>query len=100
MMYFTKILLHAAETWARIKKDKSKIQATEIKLLTVIMGKTNSDRIRNAYITAEIRTEDIQNQIKGNKLRWFRHVKRIDKHRIPKRLLEMKMTGKRPRGRP
>jgi hypothetical protein len=44
--------------------------------------------------------EDIQNQIEGNRLRWFGHVKRMDEHRIPKRLLEMKMTGERPRGRP
>jgi hypothetical protein len=28
---------------------------------------------------------------------WFRYVKKMDEHRIPKGLLEMKMTGKRPR---
>jgi hypothetical protein len=42
---------------------------------------------------------DIQNNIKGNRLRWFRPVKRMDEHRIPKRLLEMKMTGKGSRRR-
>jgi hypothetical protein len=36
--------------------------------------------------------EDIQNLTDGNRLRWFGHVKRMDGHRIPKRLLEMKMT--------
>jgi hypothetical protein len=44
--------------------------------------------------------EEIQNQIQRRKLRWFVHVKRMDKHRIPKRLLELKMSGRRPRGRP
>jgi hypothetical protein len=31
---------------------------------------------------------------------WFGHVKRMDEHRIAKRLLEMKTTVKRPRCRP
>jgi hypothetical protein len=35
----------------------------------------------------------------GNRFRWFRHVKRMDEHRIPKTALEMK-TAKRHRGRP
>jgi hypothetical protein len=43
--------------------------------------------------------KDIQNQIKGNGLRWFGHVKRMDEHRTSKSLLEMKMTRKRPRDR-
>jgi hypothetical protein len=44
--------------------------------------------------------EGTQKQIEGNKLRWFGHIKRMDEHRVPKRLLGMKVTGRRPRGRP
>jgi hypothetical protein len=29
---------------------------------------------------------DIQNQTEGNRLRWFRQVKRIDEHSIPKKI--------------
>jgi hypothetical protein len=68
--------------------------------LRAIIGKTKRDRIRNSYITEELRLEDTQNQIKGNRLHWFGHVKRMDEHRIPERELEMKMSGKRQRGRP
>jgi hypothetical protein len=75
------------------------MKATEMKL-TAIMGNTKRDRIRNAHIRGQLRMEDIQNQIKGNRLRWFGHARRTDECRIPERLLELKMTGKRPRGRP
>jgi hypothetical protein len=44
--------------------------------------------------------EEMQNKVKGSRLRWFGHIKRMDEHRIPKRLLEMKMSGRRPKGRP
>jgi hypothetical protein len=40
--------------------------------------------------------EDMHNQIKKNRLRWFEHIKRMDEHRIPKTVLETKMSGKRP----
>jgi hypothetical protein len=64
------------------------------------MGKTNSNRIRNAHITEELTTEDIQNQTEGNRLKWFGYVKRMDKYIIPKTFLQMKDTEKTPTGRP
>jgi hypothetical protein len=71
-----------------------------MKFLGGIMGKTRRERIRNTYIRGELKMDEIQNQIKRSRLRWFGHVKRMDEHRIPKRLLEMKISGRRPRGRP
>jgi hypothetical protein len=51
------------------------------------MGKNKRDRIRKAYITKENRMQDTENQIEGNRLRWFRHVKRLDENRISERLM-------------
>jgi hypothetical protein len=48
--------------------------------------------------TSELRMGDVKNQIERNRMRWFGHAKRMDEHRIPKRLLEMKMTGKKTQG--
>jgi hypothetical protein len=39
-------------------------------------------------------------QIERHRLRWLGPVKRMEEHRMPKRLLEMEMSGRRPRGRP
>ena len=38
--------------------------------------------------------------IRLNKLRWFRHVKRMEENRFPKRVLYMKLGTPRLRGRP
>jgi hypothetical protein len=38
--------------------------------------------------------ENLQNQIKRSRLRWFGHAKRMDEHRIEiKIFLEVKMSG-------
>jgi hypothetical protein len=62
-VYFKKILLHGAETWTCTKRENSKIQTSKMKL-RAIMGRTKTDRIRNAHIKEELRMADIQNQIK------------------------------------
>jgi hypothetical protein len=99
-MYFKKLLLYEAETWASTKREESKLQVGEMKFQTATVGTTRSDRIRNTYISGELKMEEIQNQIERSRLRFFGHVKRVDENRIPKRLLEMKMSGRRTRGRP
>jgi hypothetical protein len=99
-VYFQKILLYRVETWTYTKREESKIQASEMQFMRPKMGKTKIDRIRNAHNREDFRMEDIQNQIEGYSLRWSGLVKRLDEHRIPERLLEMKMNGKKPRGRP
>jgi hypothetical protein len=99
-VYVKKTLLHGGDTKTCTKKEESKTQATEIKILTATMGKTKSNRIGNTHITEELRMEDIQNQMEGNRLRRFGYAKRMAEHRIPKTLLQMKMTEKTPRGRP
>jgi hypothetical protein len=64
-----------------------------MKLLRGIMGKPRRDRVRNMYINGELKIEEVQNQIKRSGVRWFRH----NKHRIPKRLLKINMSRRRPR---
>jgi hypothetical protein len=72
-----------------------------VKFLRAIVGKTRRERIRNTYIRGQLKMEEIQNQIEESRLRWLvGYVKKKDKHRILKIFLEMKMSGRRQRGRP
>jgi hypothetical protein len=100
-MYFKKILSYGADTWTCTKREESKLQAVEMKFLRAIVGKTRRERIRNTNLgRGQDGGDTEQNQEKKSRLRWFGHVRRTDEHRIPKRLSETKMNGRRPRGRP
>jgi hypothetical protein len=92
------MLLYGAETWACTKKEESKPQAVEIQSLRGIVRKTRRDR--NTYIRGELKMKGIHNQTKRSRLRWFGRVKKMNEHRIPERLLEMKMSRSPPQGRP
>jgi hypothetical protein len=65
-VYFKKILLYGMKTWTCTKREEGKIQATEMKFMRALMGKTKRDRIRNAHISEELRMEDIWNQVEKN----------------------------------
>jgi hypothetical protein len=47
-----------------------------------------------------IENADIVRFIKSRKIAWVGHVMRMDDKRTPKRILQWKPTGTRPRGRP
>jgi hypothetical protein len=51
-------------------------------------------------IREQLKVDDIKNDIERNRLKWYGHVMRVADDRIPKRTLEMKLRGRRPRGRP
>jgi hypothetical protein len=72
----------------------------EIKLLTGILGKTRRDKIRNKDIREQLKVHDIKHDMERNRLKWYGHVMRMADERIPKKILEMKLRGRRPRGRP
>jgi hypothetical protein len=69
-----------------------------MKLLRAVVGKIRRDSIMNAYTRGELKMEETQNEIKRSFLRWFGHIKRMDGHRIPKKIIGNEDEWKKTQG--
>ena len=94
------VLLYGSETWTLTSKLKSRIQATEMRVLRLIYGVTRRDRVRNEVIRQTLKAESVLTIIERNLLRWYGHVERMPDSRDVKRIHKWKPNKKRPIGRP
>jgi hypothetical protein len=91
------VMLYGAETWALRKREEEKLERTEMRMLRWIMGASLRDKLRNDYIRAELGVAVITDKVTEARLRWYGHVQRSNE--FIKVAKDMKVTGKRSRGR-
>jgi hypothetical protein len=75
---YVPVLIYGAESWPMTSRHISRIQASEMKFLRRVIGKTRLDQIRNTRIREELEQKPLQNQIQEKQLKWFGHVSRMD----------------------
>ena len=88
------------ESWTLTAKAKRKVQAAEMRALRLIKGVTRRERLRNDNIRKELNVMSIIDFVERAQLRWYGHVMRMGEEREPKRWLDWRPRGRRPRGRP
>lgn len=93
-------LQYSSESWVMSDREKSQIQAAEMKFLRRSIGKTRRDRIRNERMREILKVDKLQDKIDTGQLRWFGHLLRMDESRIARRIFEARTSARRPRGRP
>jgi hypothetical protein len=97
---FVPTLLYGTESVTVLDKHKNTMQASEMKYLGKVIGKTRSDQIRNTTIRNQLKQESVEVLMEKRTLRWYGHAVRMDWERRPKLVLEARPEGGRGRGRP
>ncbi|KAK3513397.1 hypothetical protein QTP70_014223 [Hemibagrus guttatus] len=93
-------MLYGLETVSLRKRQESELEVTELKMLRFSLGVTRLDRIRNEYIRGTAHVGRLGDKVREDRLRWFGHVQRRESEYIGRRMLDMKLPGRRQRGRP
>ncbi|KAK3538172.1 hypothetical protein QTP70_032566, partial [Hemibagrus guttatus] len=93
-------MLYGLETVSLKKRQESELEVAELKILRFSLGVTRLDRIRNEYIRGTAHVGHLGNKVREARLRWFGHVQRRESEYIGRRMLDMKLPGRRQRGRP
>ena len=89
-------LMYGAETWALKKAQEHKLEVAEMR----ICGVTKLDKIRNERIRGTTKVGEITKKVQERRLKWYGQVMRREEHYVGRRAIEMKVHGRRNRGRP
>ena len=81
-------------------KDEKCMATTETRMMRWAMGVSLLEHRRNEEILEGEKVEAIATVMRRRRLEWFGHVKRRGETENIRAVAEMKMEGKRPRGRP
>ena len=57
-------------------------------------------KIMNERIRGTTKVGEISTKVQGRRLKWYGHVMRREEHCVGRRAMEMKVHGRRKRGRP
>jgi hypothetical protein len=94
------VLCYGAESWALKKDDMRRLQHTQMRMITMICGKTLKDRLRSQVLREMVNVEDVEEFMRGHRLRWFGHVERMEQSKLTRRVRDTVIEGDKKRGRP
>ena len=94
-------LLYGSEGWTTYAHQLRRLNGFHCRCLRKILGIKWYDGVTNVEVLARANSDSIHTQLSKRRLRWIGHVKRMDNHRLPKKIFygEIK-RGKRKVGRP
>lgn len=94
------VLTYGCESWVMTERQKSKLQAAEMKYIRRVRGVTKLDRMKSVDIRKELEIISTLEFIEQRQLSWWGHVQRMEEARPAKRIWEARIVKNRKRGRP
>ena len=88
------VLLYASETWKTNKRLESRLRGFEGRCLRRILRIRWEQRVTNKEISRRIGINNIVEDVKQRRWRWFGHVPRMNKNRHPRAELRWTPPGK------
>ena len=92
-------LTYGCESWVLTEWEKSRLQATEMRVLRKVAGVTRLDQVRNETVRNRLRLEPVLKKVKRGRECWKVKVE-SRKGSVVEKVLTGEGVGKRPRGRP
>ena len=96
--FVRRILLYGSETWSLTMDNK--LNTCENRWLRQILCIKYTDRVSNVEVRVTTGQEIAENTVRKRRMKWYRHISRMNKERWPSVVHNWKPTGKRPVGRP
>ena len=90
-------MVYELEVVAVTKEQVKEMEIARMKMLRFVLGVTRKDKIRNEHIRSTVK---VGMKMRKDRLRWYGHVMRRDREHAEKRVIKMKLPGKKKRGRP
>ena len=93
-------LMYQSESWILRERERSRLNATEMKYLRASLGLKLLDKVRNDDIRSRMeKKETVVEEIERGQQQWFGHVARMEENSICKRVWRARVA-KDGRGRP
>ena len=87
-------MLYGAETWAPTKRQESRIEVNEMRMLRWMCGVTRKYKIRNEHIRGTTKVVQASRKITERRLKWYGHVMRMEEDHVVRRVMTKAIPGK------